>query len=44
MSGFAEHISDCDEIMVGILQELAEMKDERDENKEKTSKKWNRLE
>lgn len=38
LSGLAEHISDCDEMMVGILQELAEMKDERDENKEKASK------
>jgi hypothetical protein len=38
LSGLAEHINDCDEMMVGILQELAEMKDERDENKEKASK------
>lgn len=35
-SGLAEQVSDFDAIMVGILQELAELKDEKKEIKEKT--------
>jgi hypothetical protein len=38
LSGLAEQVNDCDAMMVGILQELAELKDERDENKEKACK------
>lgn len=33
LSGLAEQVSDCNAIMVEILQELAELKDEKDEIK-----------
>jgi hypothetical protein len=38
LSGLAEQASDCDTMMVGILQELTELKDEREESREKACK------
>ena len=38
LSGLDEVASDCDRIMIGILEELAEIKEEKDATKDKDSR------